>query len=74
MRYYGIPDLQVKLKNLETRDVSGDGSELTGSDTVTSEAIADIVSRWTGIPVSNLMATEKQKLLRLEKTISQAVS
>ncbi|EJD47836.1 hypothetical protein AURDEDRAFT_183947 [Auricularia subglabra TFB-10046 SS5] len=72
LRYYAIPDLQKKLQQLEARKEAEEG-ETGGTDVVTPEAIAEIVSRWTGIPVTRLVATEKEKLLRMEKIISECV-
>jgi ATP-dependent Clp protease ATP-binding subunit ClpB len=40
---------------------------------VTAEQIAEIVARWTNIPVTRLMSTEKEKLLRMEKTLAAEV-
>lgn len=44
-----------------------------GDDSVTPEQIAEIVARWTSIPVTRLMSTEKEKLLRMEKILAQNV-
>lgn len=71
LRYYALPDLQSRLKQLEERKQE---EQNMGADTVTSEQIAEIISRWTGIPATNLMSTEKEKLLRLEKTLADSVS
>ncbi|KAG8993211.1 hypothetical protein FRB90_000743 [Tulasnella sp. 427] len=43
------------------------------ADSVTPEAIAEVVARWTGIPVSRLMSTEAQKLLKMEKHLARQV-
>lgn len=43
------------------------------TDTVTPEQIAEIVARWTNIPVTRLMSTEKDKLLRMEKILAEQV-
>lgn len=43
------------------------------TDTVTPEQIAEIVARWTSIPVTRLMSSEKEKLLGMEKILSQSV-
>lgn len=72
LRYYALPDLQNRLKVLEQRKAAED-AEGTGSDTVTPEQIAEIVARWTSIPVTRLMSTEKEKLLRLEKILAENV-
>jgi len=73
LRFYALPDLEKRLKHLENKKEAEEREGKLGPDTVTSEAIADIVARWTGIPVSNLMSTEKTKLLRMERTLSEAV-
>ena len=72
LRYYALPDLQSRLKILEEKKTADD-AEGTGSDTVTPEQIAEIVARWTSIPVTRLISSEKEKLLRLEKTLAENV-
>ena len=72
LRYYALPDLQNRLKVLEQKKATEEADD-TGSDTVTSEQIAEIVARWTSIPVTRLMSSEKEKLLRLEKILAQSV-
>lgn len=42
-------------------------------DTVTTDAIAEIVARWTGIPTTRLKATEKDKLLQMEKLLASEI-
>ena len=74
LRYYAIPDLQARLKDLEERRAQEDAENVNGgADTVTSEQIAEIVGRWTSIPVTRLMSTEKEKLLRLERVLADSV-
>jgi ATP-dependent Clp protease ATP-binding subunit ClpB len=70
IRYYAIPDLQERLKVLE-QNKSAEDTE--GSDVVTSEQIAEIVARWTSIPVTRLISSEKEKLLHLEKILAESV-
>lgn len=70
LRYYAIPDLQKRLETLERQK---DLEEPSANDSVTPEAIAEIVSRWTSIPVTKLMSTEREKLLRMEKILSESV-
>lgn len=72
LRYYALPDLQNRLEVLEKKKAAEDveGGE---SDTVTSEQIAEIVARWTSIPVTRLISSEKEKLLRIEKVLSESV-
>ena len=43
------------------------------SDTVTAEQIAEVVARWTSIPVTRLMSSEKDKLLNMEKVLASSV-
>lgn len=43
------------------------------SDTVTAEQIAEVVARWTSIPVTRLMSSEKDKLLNMEKVLARSV-
>jgi ATP-dependent Clp protease ATP-binding subunit ClpA len=73
LKYYAIPDLQQRLQELEARKAAEDAAKGSGVDTVTPEQIAEIVSRWTGVPVTRLMSTEREKLLKLDKTLSRAV-
>ncbi|KAK4702684.1 ATP-dependent Clp protease ATP-binding subunit ClpB, partial [Phenoliferia sp. Uapishka_3] len=79
LRHYAIPELLSRLENLEQKKraedaamVAGGGETLSG-DVVTPEAIQTIVSNWSGIPVSSLKTTERQKLLRMEKILSKSV-
>ncbi|EIN13756.1 hypothetical protein PUNSTDRAFT_58027 [Punctularia strigosozonata HHB-11173 SS5] len=72
LRYYAIPDLNKRLAELEAQKAEEDAAG-TGKDVVTPEQIAEIVGRWTNIPVTRLMSTEKEKLLRLEKTLAENV-
>lgn len=74
LRYYALPDLQSRLAQLETKKAEED-TQLPdgGSDTVAPEAIAEIVARWTNIPVTRLMSTEKEKLLKMEKILGEQV-
>ncbi|KAM9994525.1 hypothetical protein ACTFIZ_007681 [Dictyostelium cf. discoideum] len=63
-RYFVIPDLekQIEVCDKERKENKKDAMV---SEVVTPEQIADVVSRWTGIPVSKLSQTEKQRLLSL---------
>ncbi|KAI0689592.1 P-loop containing nucleoside triphosphate hydrolase protein [Cytidiella melzeri] len=71
LRYYAIPELQNRLSQLETSK-SEEQAE-TGKDAVTPDQIAEIVGRWTGIPVTKLMSTEKEKLLKMEKILADSI-
>ncbi|WP_322906872.1 ATP-dependent chaperone ClpB [Paenibacillus campi] len=70
---YGIiPDLERQLKQAED-DAQQDQEGRLLREAVTEEEIADIVSRWTGIPVSRLVEGEREKLLRLEDVLHERV-
>lgn len=69
IRYHSIPSRERKLKELEEQEASRGGQ----GQQVTPEMIAEVVGKWTGIPVTRLVETEKTKLLRLEKLISKQV-
>lgn len=69
IRYHSIPSRERKLKELEQQEAERGGQ----NQQVTPEMIAEVVGKWTGIPVTRLVETEKTKLLRLEKLISKQV-
>lgn len=71
LKYFAIPDLQTRLAQLEKKEA--ERAEGTGANVVTPEQIAEIVARWTSIPVTRLMSSEKEKLLRMEKILSENV-
>lgn len=64
-----IPELEKKLKELESSSVE---TKLL-TEEVNEDEIADIVSRWTGIPVTKLLQGEKDKLLRLSEILHKRV-
>lgn len=69
IRYTAIPQREAKLKELEAKeDEKGHNVQL-----VTPEMIADVVGKWTGIPVTRLVEGEKAKLLHMEKLLSKKV-
>ena len=71
IRYGQIQEQQAMLKVAEEKlDELPDNSRFT-TEEVTSNDIADVVSKWTGIPVSKMLQSEKEKLLKLEDQINQ---
>src|SRR6185369_6810381 len=63
LAYGRIPELEKKLKEIEaTEGKSGAMVE----EAVTADHIAQVVSRWTGVPVERMLEGEKEKLLRME--------
>ncbi|KAJ7630930.1 P-loop containing nucleoside triphosphate hydrolase protein [Roridomyces roridus] len=73
IKYYALPDLQNRLHQLEAKKAAEDAAGGDQSDTVTPEQIAEIVARWTSIPVTRLMSSEKEKLLKMEKILASSV-
>lgn len=73
LRYYALPDLQHRLETLQAKKAEEDATNGGGTDTVTPEQIAEIVARWTAIPVTRLMSTEKEKLIRMERILAESV-
>ena len=68
LRHGVIPALQKELDTLQKENVSD-----ILSDTVDEESVAQIISRWTNIPVSKLVGSEKDKLLNLESNMKKRV-
>nr|GAT44184.1 predicted protein [Mycena chlorophos] len=73
LRYYALPDLANRLRELEAKKAVEDVERGENSDVVTPEHIAEVIARWTGIPTTRLMSQEKDKLLRMEKTLAKSV-
>lgn len=63
-----LPELRNKLDELSKK-----GDEGILSDTVTNEDIANVISKWTNIPISKLMSSEKEKILNLENNLRKRV-
>ncbi|KAG5916388.1 Heat shock protein hsp98 [Claviceps africana] len=82
LQYGAIPEQQGVIKELEARKVAAD-AQLNASggengtamvtDIVTADHINEIVARWTGIPVTRLRTSEKEKLVNMEKVLSKVV-
>jgi ATP-dependent Clp protease ATP-binding subunit ClpB len=74
IQYGRIPELQQKLANAEKQEneEQGDGKRLLKQE-VTDEDIAEVVSSWTGVPVTKMLEGERQKLLQMEERISKRV-
>ncbi|WP_075981447.1 ATP-dependent chaperone ClpB [Bacillus massilinigeriensis] len=72
LRHGRIPSLEKEISHLET-DVSNKSGERLLREEVTEEEIANIVSRWTGIPLAKLVEGEREKLLRLESILHERV-
>jgi len=69
LAYGRIPELEKRLKDIEAKEGAGAMVE----EAVTADHIAQVVSRWTGVPVDRMLEGEKEKLLRMEEQIGQRV-
>jgi len=72
-QYGKLPGLEKQLKDAEAKLQSGRSGTRLLQEEVTPEEIAEVVARWTGIPVSRLVEGEKEKLLRLDQILHQRV-
>jgi ATP-dependent Clp protease ATP-binding subunit ClpB len=69
LAYGRIPELEKKLSDIEAREGSGEMME----EAVTANHIAQVVSRWTGVPVDKMLEGEKEKLLKMEEQLGRRV-
>ena len=72
LKYSDLPALEKKLQEAEKLSEEARDSSLV-RDTVTEEEISAIVAKWTGIPVSKLMESEREKLLHLDSVLHKRV-
>ncbi|MCU1613036.1 MAG: ATP-dependent chaperone ClpB [Frankiales bacterium] len=73
MRYGRLAELERKLEAEQQRLAAKQGEHRLLREVVTAEEIAEIVSAWTGIPVTRLTEGEREKLLRLDEVLHQRV-
>ncbi len=73
IRYGKIKDAENAIASLQKELAAIQGDNAMIKEEVTAEDIADIVSRWTGIPVSKMLQSEKDKLLHLEDELHKRV-
>ena len=69
LAYGRIPELEKKLAAVEASEGKGAMVE----ETVTADHVAQVVSRWTGVPVDKMLEGEKEKLLRMEEELAKRV-
>lgn len=78
LKYGAIPDLKAHLSKVEEEEakrkaeVADDGESMV-SETVTVQDIAEVISRWTGIPVAKLSQTDRERLLKLDERLKERV-
>ena len=73
IRYSRLIALEDDIKNIQNQLRNAQGSESLVREEVTSDDIAEVVSRWTGIPVTRMMQSEREKLLHLEDELHRRV-
>ena len=73
IRYGKLQALQAEIDNIQKDLKQRQGNEALVKEEVTSDDIADVVSRWTGIPVSRMLQSEREKLVHLETELHQRV-
>ena len=73
LKYSDLPSLEKQLAEAEEAAEKRGAEDSLVHDTVTEEEIANIVAKWTGIPVSKLMEGEREKLLHLDEVIHRRV-
>jgi ATP-dependent Clp protease ATP-binding subunit ClpB len=69
LAYGRIPEIEKKLKDIEAAEGKGAMVE----EAVTADHVAQVVSRWTGVPVDKMLEGEKEKLLRMEQQLGKRV-
>ncbi|MBF1068113.1 MAG: ATP-dependent chaperone ClpB, partial [Porphyromonadaceae bacterium] len=73
IRYGKLKEQEDKIASLQKTLVEAQGDSALIREEVTAEDIADIVSRWTGIPVGKMLQSEREKLLHLEEELHKRV-
>ena len=69
IRYGKLKELEDEINRIQQQLKEAQGADAMIKEEVTDEDIADVVSRWTGIPVSKMMQSEREKLLHLEEEL-----
>ncbi|NLN98611.1 MAG: ATP-dependent chaperone ClpB [Eubacteriaceae bacterium] len=73
LKYGKLPELQKEMQILEEKAEGKSSDDALIREKVTEDEIADVVSNWTGIPVSRLVSGEREKLLNLENILKKRV-
>ena len=73
IRYGKLQALEAEIEQVKAQLREAQGTEAMVKEEVTPDDIADVVSRWTGIPVSKMMQSERDKLLHLEEELHRRV-
>ena len=73
IRYSRLKNLEDDIKHIQEQLKSTQGGSAMIREEVTADDIAEVVSRWTGIPVTRMMQSEREKLLHLEEELHKRV-
>jgi ATP-dependent Clp protease ATP-binding subunit ClpB len=73
IRYGSLQSLEAEIQKIQEQLRSAQGAEAMVKEEVTADDIAEVVSRWTGIPVSKMLQSEREKLLHLEEELHRRV-
>jgi ATP-dependent Clp protease ATP-binding subunit ClpB len=73
LAYGRIPELEKRLADIEAQENSGQNPGEMMEEAVTANHIAQVVSRWTGVPVDKMLEGEKDKLLKMEGSLGNRV-
>ena len=73
IRYGKLKVLEDDIRNIQQQLHNAQGAEAMVREEVTADDIAEVVSRWTGIPVTRMMQSEREKLLHLEEELHRRV-
>ena len=73
IRYGKIKALETEIGSIQDQLKTAQGSEAMVREEVTADDIAEVVSRWTGIPVTRMLQSEREKLLHLEEELHRRV-
>ena len=73
IRYGKLKELENDIDRIQSQLINAQGAEAKVREEVTADDIAEVVSRWTGIPVTRMMQSEREKLLHLEEELHRRV-
>ncbi|MBX2995888.1 MAG: ATP-dependent chaperone ClpB [Bdellovibrionaceae bacterium] len=75
LKYGKLPDLEKQLAGLETKakESSSKNQQRMLKEEVTTEDVAEVVAKWTGVPVAKMLESESQKLLTMENKLAERV-
>jgi len=73
LKYYAVPEIEKQIQKMIEEDQKNRDKNTLVVETVGPEQIAEVVSKWTGIPVSKLSQTEKERLLHLADNLHKRV-